>query len=115
MPREGTLTLTDDDVLGFEAESGRTFRLEASRIRRVKRVRGSPVLQVRYDEEGRRRHAFFYFTSPPPLGNFRLRPGTREDKVGRRKAFAWLEERGSELREDLREWVRAIREASARG
>ena len=114
LPREGTLTLSAEErVLDFEAANGTTFRIDLASVRRVKRVRGSPILQVRYtDGEGKRALAFYYFTSPPPLGAWRGTPWTREERKGRRKGFTWLEERNAELKALLEEWVREIRAAS---
>ena len=49
IPREGTLSISDDGaVLDFEGANGRPFLLPVADIRKVKRLRASPVLQVRY-------------------------------------------------------------------
>ncbi len=115
IPREGTLSLSPaEGVLRFDADNGTTFLIELNRLRRAKRVRGSPILQVRYrDADGKAPVAFFYFTSPPPLGgNWRGTPWTRDERKGRRKGFTWLEERNAELRSLLEAWVREIRAAA---
>ncbi|MCA1726105.1 MAG: hypothetical protein LC722_00120 [Actinobacteria bacterium] len=116
IPKEGTLTLSAaEGVLDFQGESGRTFRVELAKLAKVKRLRASPVLQIRFrDADGKRRVAFFYFTSPPALGSWRGSPWTREEKKGRRQGFSWLEERNSEIKDELKTWVAEIRDAAKR-
>jgi hypothetical protein len=117
IPREGTLSLDESGgVLDFEGANGRPFLLELSAVRKVKRLRASPVLQLQYREaEGRKALVFYYFSAPPELGNWRRTPITREDKKGRRQSFSWLEERNSDLKETLQEWVAEIRSRLAEG
>ncbi|HEY6567713.1 MAG TPA: hypothetical protein VI341_09365, partial [Actinomycetota bacterium] len=65
--RKGLLTL-DAEGLVFRDESleqVRTLRLE--QVRRVKRVRGSPILLVSHEEDRGVKETAFYFAEPPPL------------------------------------------------
>lgn len=63
----GTLQLTDDALVFTEHGGGveRRFRYDA--VSRARRVRGSPVLMVTSESNGRRRQTAFYFAQPPPL------------------------------------------------
>ena len=86
-------------------------RIPLSAVRRTRRVRGSPVLVVRLEGEGLPPRILLYFSRPPPL------PGAQE--IGRRRArrrnVTYLGTRGTELKREIREWVRAIREGAGLG
>ena len=65
---QGTLTM-EDDGLAFEAElTGETVLIPFTDARRIKRLRGSPVLMVEWAYQGTVIRAAFYFAPPPPLG-----------------------------------------------
>ena len=64
---EGTLELAHDAVVFTDATAGSIARFPLTGIRRAKRLRGSPVLQLDWSgTQGPRRTAFF-FVQPPPL------------------------------------------------
>jgi hypothetical protein len=65
---QGTLTM-EDDGLAFEADqTGETVLIPFADARKVKRLRGSPVLMVDWAHQGKTVRAAFYFAPPPPLG-----------------------------------------------
>jgi hypothetical protein len=65
--RKGLLTL-DVDGLVFRDESLEQVRtLPFEQVKRVKRVKGSPILIVSHDDDRGVRQTAFYFTEPPPL------------------------------------------------
>jgi hypothetical protein len=65
---KGTLDLEDDALVLIDGRGeGALARLAFSSIRRVKRLRGSPVLMVEWENDGIRNRTAFYFTQPPPL------------------------------------------------
>jgi hypothetical protein len=62
----GTLTLESDSVV-FTDRDLRTLRFHRSGIRRAKRLRGSPILQLDWTDGAVPRRTAFYFVQPPPL------------------------------------------------
>jgi len=63
----GTLRL-EDEVVAFESDaSGDRFTLRLDELTRVKRLRASPVLLIRWARDGTPRQTAFYFAPPPPL------------------------------------------------
>jgi hypothetical protein len=82
-----------------------------TRIRRARRVRGSPVLELLLTGEGPG-SVGFYFVQPPSLegqqeGRFRGR--------AKRDAAVALVTSNLSKKEEVARWVRAIREARKRG
>ena len=63
---QGTLTI-EDGFLVFKDSNLGAVRFHRSAIRRVKRLRGSPVLQLEWLEGTTLRRTAFYFVEPPPL------------------------------------------------
>lgn len=107
----GTLSL-DAGFLVFTPDDGSgERRIELRRIRRVRRLLGSPVMVVRHDgEEGPERTAF-YFAQPPPL----RRPDAPrwEARRERRATVRYLTEANAAVKPEIREWVRTIRRLAA--
>jgi hypothetical protein len=64
---EGVLSMTSD-ALVFEEEDGEVVRFPRSALRKVWRIRASPVLMIRWSEDDRSHDTAFYFAKPPPLG-----------------------------------------------
>jgi hypothetical protein len=64
---KGLLAL-DPDALAFETASpGEVVRFPYTDIRSAKRLRGSPVLLVEWNEGRQLRRTAFYFVQPPPM------------------------------------------------
>jgi hypothetical protein len=64
---EGRLSL-DADALVFEhGAKPAELRFPYAAIAKVRRVMGSPVIIVEWDENAQRRSTAFYFVQPPPL------------------------------------------------
>jgi hypothetical protein len=64
---KGLLAL-DPDALAFETETpGEVFRLPYVDMRSAKRLHGSPVLMVEWNEGRQLRRTAFYFVEPPPM------------------------------------------------
>jgi hypothetical protein len=63
----GTLTLGASGLEFVERKTGTDVRFDYDSIRRVKRIKGSPVLVVDRRVEGEDRKTAFYFAQPPPL------------------------------------------------
>ena len=64
---EGTLSVDERGVL-FEREDGGTTAMAFTEVVAARRVRGSPILMLRWRQDGERRETAFYFAPPPPLG-----------------------------------------------
>jgi hypothetical protein len=65
---KGTLDMDDEALLFTDhRDDSMEARLSFMAIRRVKRVRGSPILLVEWELDGARNRTAFYFTQPPPL------------------------------------------------
>lgn len=115
----GTLSLAEG-VLSFAADGGGRTVIPLPGVRRVRRHRGTPVLEVRYEAGGKPREALFYFVEPPPLpasarevrerGPWAVLPGDR----GLRRATGLLRLRSGNraMRPVVEAWERAIGEAT---
>jgi hypothetical protein len=119
--RRGILSLQPDAIV-FEATDGsEDLRIPLANVRRARRLRGSPVLLVAHDAGGRAARTAFYFVQPPPLEDFRRegepeRPaplGFRKSsrRRARRQNIGYLGMWNRQLKVDIEEWERAIRDA----
>jgi hypothetical protein len=116
--RKGTLTL-DAEVLAFEPrEEGRPARrIRLSDIRKVKRLRASPVLLVSHAERERVVRTAFYFIQPPPIDPPVTQPtsplsfGRSSKRKERRRNVGYLTTSNPGKKEELREWESALRTA----
>jgi hypothetical protein len=106
---KGTLVLGESEV-AFSGEDGRLTTIPLQRIRRVKRVLGSPIMIVEHDVEGSRRRTAFYFAKPPPLHL----PDT-ETRMRRRRArkasVNYLGRENIDHKPVIKGWVDDIRHA----
>jgi hypothetical protein len=121
----GTLSL-DAGSLRFEpaAEGQPEVLIALAEIRRVRRLKGSPVLLVIRPGEGGDRTTAFYFVQPPPLEAFRRdspeprQPGFAGLRNPRRRArkqnVGYLGMSNRQKKAELVAWERAVREAVAR-
>lgn len=65
---KGTLDLDDEGLVFTDPRDDILLaRFSFTSIRRVKRLRGSPVLLVEWEGDGARNRTAFYFAQPPPL------------------------------------------------
>ena len=71
---EGTLSV-DERGVRFEREDGGTTQMAFTEVLAARRVRGSPILMLRWRQDGERRETAFYFVQPPPLGPLDGRAG----------------------------------------
>jgi hypothetical protein len=120
---KGTLELSETALLFTPLDETRTgLRIALTDIRKVRRLRGSPVLMVERTMPAGSRRTAFYFAQPPPL-NALL--GTRPERPSGLAAFRspkrkarrdnvnYLGLTNREKKQTLAEWVRAVREAMA--
>jgi hypothetical protein len=121
----GTLTM-DGEAVVFTDDDLRTVRFERSTIRRAKRLRGSPVLELQWIKENTVRRTAFYFVKPPPLLRDRnpVPPPTTSLTAGpmgtlgamrknskRRQMRAntsYLQISGTDMRNEILEWAEEI-------
>ena len=117
--RKGTLSL-EADALAFAADDGSGVRIAFEDVRKARRLRGSPVLLVAHEIDGRTERTAFYFAQPPPLEAFTGERPERPSPLafgrgGRRKArrqnVSYLGTWNRELKAAVAEWERAVREA----
>jgi hypothetical protein len=106
----GELSL-EDGVLRFRPAGGRSAEtaVPANHIRRVRRARGSPVLEVSIDVPGGPPIIGFYFVKPPPLT-----PPTEGIRLfsrylARRRGIAHLRGGNAARGQDVDVWVEALR------
>ena len=119
----GRLTLGDTGLEFSAVKPGDDSRIEYAAIRKVKRIRGSPVLLVDSVDEGAKRRTAFYFSQPPPLtpvprtptidppgplGPFRR--ATPSKRQVARMNLGYLRSTSVTNRELVRDWERAIAE-----
>jgi hypothetical protein len=65
--RKGVLTLEDDGVTFLDESLDQVELLRFGSVRRVRRVRGSPILIVTHRIDDDSVETAFYFCQPPPL------------------------------------------------
>jgi hypothetical protein len=103
---KGTIVL-EEEALVFESSDGSPGeRIALTDVRRAKRIRGSPVLVVHYVTAAEDARAAFYFSKPPPVDP----PGVKKRKA-RRQAVHYLGMSNVDIKEDVKTWERAIRDA----
>lgn len=120
--RRGTLSV-DAGALVFESsDRSLHLRIGVEEIRKVKRLRGSPILMVLHERDGVDRRSAFYFAQPPPLD---LVTGQTEPtsvlatlrtskRRARRKNVGYLGTTNRQKKALVAEWERAIRAAIGR-
>jgi hypothetical protein len=116
---KGTLTL-EPEAIAFSASDGsEDLRIPLADVRKARRLRGSPVLLVAHDANGRGARTAFYFVQPPPLerlqGEWRAeRPSplsfgrSSSKRKARRQNIGYLGMWNRQLKFDVTEWERAI-------
>jgi hypothetical protein len=113
---KGTLAL-EDRALVFRPTGGRSAQtvIPVGQIRRVRRARGSPVMEVEIAIAGGPPIIGFYFVKPPPLTppTEGYRPFGRF--LARRKAIASLRAGNAARRVDVEAWVDSVRAAQQEG
>ena len=106
METKGTLAIEGELLVFSDARDHQPITFPFTAIRKVKRLRASPVLMVDWEWDGSRRRTAFYFAQPPPLRppDPGL-PGGRDDPFGKpRIGFGGLRHSGKRRhqRESLR-------------
>jgi hypothetical protein len=125
--RRGVLSLEERTLVFVERRRGERVEIPLERIRKARRVRGSPILMVSLRDDS---DLAFYFAQPPPLNPPRrdqveawraLRPfgSTGESRRGATKRamrtnIKYLSSAATGKREEIQAWVRAIRDAMKR-
>jgi hypothetical protein len=114
---QGTLAL-EAEVLSFDPrEEGRPARrIRFADIRKVKRLRGSPVLLVVHADQGGIAQTAFYFIQPPPLDppvrtTSPFSFGRSSKRKERRRNVGYLTASNQRKKEELRAWEAALRTA----
>jgi hypothetical protein len=109
---EGKLLL-DEVALRFQPAANRApTTILLTDIRKVRRVKGSPILDVRLRTAAGPARYGFYFVRPPSLDPpDRLRPA--RPRTVRRRAAVQLMVTNPVKKEEIKRWVRAIRTAAA--
>jgi hypothetical protein len=98
------------EVVGFGGEDV-ALEIPAAEIRRARRRRGSPILEISYGED---RTVFLYFAEPPPLPGSNPRPGLGGKGIERAASAMHLGAESRLLRRMIDEWSEALREAGER-
>lgn len=118
--REGSLTLEADALVFAPAgEAGRREPISLDAVATAKRLRGSPVMVVTHREGPTTARTAFYFVQPPALrvpddATEVRRPFQRTTRrTIRRRGVSTLAGANRFLREDVRAWERAVRDALA--
>ena len=121
--REGMLSLQPGHLL-FEARSGSApIRIPIASIRKIRRLRGSPVLLVVHEGRPKDAQTAFYFVQPPPLEPVvgqgeRPTPfsfGRASKRRRRRENVQYLGMSNASKREQIDGWVRDVKAAMREG
>ncbi|HSL67189.1 MAG TPA: hypothetical protein VK977_03410 [Actinomycetota bacterium] len=118
--RRGTLGLQPDVITFVPSDGSEDVRIPLARVRKARRLRGSPVLVVTHDAGGRAVRTAFYFAQPPPLEELRGEGAERPAPLGfrkssrrraRRQNIGYLGTWNRQLKADIEEWEQEIRDA----
>ena len=105
----GTIALEPGTFAFLPADGGARRVFPLDEIRKVHRVIGSPVLELRMASTATTRLVGFYFIRPPDLAT---EPGARmKRRTARRRAVLTLRVANQGKRDEIRDWVTAIRRA----
>jgi len=104
----GTLNLEDDGMVFRPSDGGRPREFPYSQMRRVARLRASPVLEVRLQPTADVRIVGFYFVQPPNLN-----PPEDVGKIMRKRrarmaAVSKLYRWNAVKKDEITDWVRAV-------
>lgn len=118
--RKGSLTLEAAALVFEPADGAPPRRIGLEEVRKVRRLRGSPVLLVIHSEHGTTARTAYYFAQPPPLHGPQMptleRPSvlaTRKNtrRHVRRQNVGYLGMWNRQKKELLASWERAVRAA----
>ena len=113
----GELTLTADAIVFTPADSEIGAAVPLMAIVRMKRLKLTPVLLVRWDDDGERRETAYYVAKPPPLARSRaddeveaglgkiIKPTRR---MQQRRNSTYLAETGTMLKPLMKAWVAEV-------
>jgi hypothetical protein len=107
--RKGTLALEGGTLVFRPVASGAgetVYRLD--QVAGVKRLRGTPVLEVRLKATEAIRLVGFYFVEPPSLEIPRNSSPFVRSRTMKRKAVTKLRLANPDLKSEIEQWVRAI-------
>ncbi len=108
----GVIKVDGDAVMFLPLDGGAPRSFPLGEIRKVHRVVGSPVLEVKMGPTAEHRLVGFYFIRPPTLST---EPGARiKKRTARRHAILTLRVANQAKRDEIRDWVDAIRRAKAK-
>ena len=115
---KGTLTL-GERTIEFRAADGDDLSIPLASVKKVRRLRGSPVLMVVHEGVIRRERTAFFFVKPPPLQRpteeptrVSFFPGSSKRRA-RRQNVGYLEVGNRARRELVEAWERRVRAAMA--
>jgi hypothetical protein len=111
---KGRLTL-DERAVVFVPEGGRASEtvLPLGSINRVRRARGTPVLEVAVELPNAPSMIGFYFIEPPPLAQTGAGLKVVDKFLTKRRAVIKLRVGGTTKRDEVDRWVQAIRGSQA--
>ena len=113
----GELTLTDTHVVFMPTDSEIGATIAYTAIVQVKRLKLSPVLLVRWIDEGERRETAYYVAKPPPMAKSRqddeseialgriMKPSRR---LQQRRNSTYLAETGTVMKPVIKAWVAEV-------
>jgi len=123
----GTLTLGEVGLEFVERKTGADVRFDYTAIRRVKRIKGSPVLLMDWRRDDEDRKTAFYFSQPPPLEPVarsatvdprgplgHLTRATPSKRQVTRMNLGYLRSTAVANRKLVRAWVEAVSERAGR-
>jgi hypothetical protein len=127
----GRLTLEEEAVVFAPAEEGSLVRFDLGSVKRAKRLRGTPVLRLDWEDQGRQRRTAFYFIEPPPLAPIKHPEGVTPDlyerplgpfshrktskRANMRTNINYLQTSGVGSKYVIQEWADQIGQRAAKG
>ena len=113
----GELTLTEHEIVFTPEDSEVGAPIPIVAIQRMKRLKLTPVLLVRWVDDGERRETAYYVAKPPPLARSRaddeieaglgkiIKPSRR---MQQRRNSTYLAETGTMMKPLMKAWVAEV-------
>ena len=104
---KGSIELQDGSLVFNAADGSPGERIPVADLRKVRRIRGSPVLVIEYVTGSVGAKAAFFFSKPPPV---EPPEGVRKRKA-RKQALHYLEMANVNVKEKVKAWHRELKDA----
>ena len=104
----GTINLEEEALVFRPADGGRPREYAYAEIRRARRVRGTPVLELRLEPTSDLKLVGFFFVQPPSLDPDNAPGKVMKKRRARMAAVGKLHRWNAVKKQEIDDWVRAM-------